>query len=169
MDNRRPEKQTMTIAFLLAQLGARAAQEFGKALEPLNFTPPEAGILRLLSRSPGLSQQELARRLGMHASRLVAVIDALEGRGAVERVTNPSDRRLHSLELTAKGKESLGAIGKAAQAHEEAICTGLSDAERAQLRGLLEKIAGGLGLVPGIHPGYRTLGAKGEDKSVPCP
>lgn len=160
MRDRRPNGDRSTVAFLLAQVGARAAQEFGRLLTPLEFTPPDAGILRLLSRSPGISQQELAGRLNMHASRLVAVIDALEKRGLVARRPNPEDRRLHSLELTAVGNEALAAIGRVALAHDEAICAGLDGGERAQLAGLLKKIAERQGLAAGVHPGYRTLGRK---------
>ncbi len=148
------------VAFLLAQAGAGAARQFAQVLEPLKFTPPDAGILRLLGRSPGLSQQDLAKRLDMHASRLVGVIDALEKRGLVAREPNPEDRRVYALRLTDAGREALAAIGHVARAHNEEICSGLSDAEREQLRALLEKIAGRLNLRPGIHPGYRDLGKR---------
>jgi DNA-binding MarR family transcriptional regulator len=159
MPDRKAENPRGSTAFLLSQIGARSAQIFAKMLEPLNFVPPDAGILRLLARSPGLSQQELARRLNMHASRLVAIIDALENRGLVRRVTNPDDRRLHSLQLTERGGEALRAIGRVARQHDDAVCAGITATDRAQLFGLLEKLAGSLGLAPGIHPGYRTLGA----------
>lgn len=160
MRDRKQLGDRSTVAFLLAQVGARAAQEFGKRLEPLGFAPPDAGILRLLSRSPGISQQELAGRLNMHASRLVAVIDVLEKRGLVARRPNPEDRRLHSLELTVAGNEALAVIGRVALAHDEAICAGLDEGQRSQLAELLKKIAERQGLTAGIHPGYRTLGRK---------
>ena len=73
------------IAFLLSQVGARSAQEFARLLEPLKLSPADAGILRLLRQTPGISQQQLAETLGMHASRLVAVIDTLESRKLVAR------------------------------------------------------------------------------------
>src|SRR5215467_11545678 len=66
--------------FLIAQIGAHAAARFGEALKPHGFTPHDAGILRIVAMTPGISQQELAKRLGMHASRLVGVLDDLEER-----------------------------------------------------------------------------------------
>ena len=153
-----------SVAFLLTQIGTRAAQDFGKALAPLGLTPPDAGILRLLGSSPGLSQQELARRLDMHASRLVAIIDALEQRGIVVRKPNAEDRRVYSLELTAAGRETLAAVGLTARAHDDAVCAGLTAAESEQLGALLEKLAASLGLMPGIHPGYRRMGAPDGEK-----
>ena len=165
MRDRKSDKHPGSVAFLLSQVGARAAQEFGKSLAPLNFTPPDVGILRLLSQSPGISQQDLARRLDMHASRLVALIDSLEERKLVTRNPNAGDRRLYSLELTDVGREALGAIGRVARAHDNAICAVLDDAERAQLADLLQKIAARLGLTPGVHPGYRGLRAQEEESS----
>jgi DNA-binding MarR family transcriptional regulator len=76
-------------AFLIAQLGAYASAQFAKRLEPLGFTPAHAGILRIIAVTPGLSQQELAARLGMYPSRLVAVIDDLEKRSLIERQPSP--------------------------------------------------------------------------------
>ena len=49
-------------AFLLAQLGAYAAERFGERAAALDFTRPQAGLLRLISREPGQSQQAVARR-----------------------------------------------------------------------------------------------------------
>src|SRR6185437_5050258 len=98
------------VAFLLSQVGARSAQEFGRLLERLKLSPADAGILRMLCQSPGISQQQLAETLGMHASRLVAIIDMLESRKLVARAPNPDDRRLYSLHLTAGGTETLAEI-----------------------------------------------------------
>lgn len=163
------ELSPITVAFLLSQMGSRSAQMFAELLKPLHFVPAEAGILRLLDRTPGISQQDLAGRLNMHASRLVAIIDGLEDRGLVAREVNDRDRRIYRLGLTAAGKESLGAIGRVARAHEDAVCADLSEAERAQLAGLLRKIAARQGLAPGIHPGYKTLGAKQSEGCEPRP
>src|ERR1700726_811035 len=81
------------VAFLLAQLGAHAAAAFAERIRPLALTPPQAGVLRLLAQFPGQSQRELADALQMHAPRLVALIDELEGRGLVARERDPHDRR----------------------------------------------------------------------------
>lgn len=151
-----------SISFLLAQVGAHAAEEFAKVLIPLKLTPCDAGILRFLSRSPGISQRELAQKLNMHASRLVAVIDALEARGIVAREANAQDRRIYSLRLTDAGGEMLRAVGQVARTHNEAICSGLNAEERAELASLLERIAARQELSPDVHPGYKQLGISGK-------
>jgi DNA-binding MarR family transcriptional regulator len=144
-------------AFLLAQLGAYASGQFAKRLEPLGFTPAHAGIFRIIAAMPGLSQQELAAKLGMYASRLVAVIDDLQKRSFIERQPSNTDRRLYALHLTKAGKEQLAAIGAIAREHGRDLLDGLSDEERSTLTALLERVATKQGLQEGVHPGYRNL------------
>jgi DNA-binding MarR family transcriptional regulator len=155
-------------AFLLAQVGAHAASQFAERLSALELSPPDAGILRLLRMSSGISQQELSGRLRIHPSRLVAILDNLERRGLVERRPNPDDRRLYSLNLTGDGGEILGRIGKVAREHQDTLLAALSAEQRVQLSGLLQKVADQQGLARGIHPGYQRLG-KTKASEEKCP
>jgi DNA-binding MarR family transcriptional regulator len=147
-------------SFLLAQIGAHAAAGFAKRIADLDLTPAQAGLLRLIAWQPGQSQQVLARQMRTPPSRLVLLVDHLEGRGLIERRRNPDDRRHHALYLTAAGgqfiKTKLRPIGTA---HEDDICAALTAAEREQLRGLLRRIAEQQGLTLGVHPGYQQLNA----------
>ena len=72
-------------AFLLAQLGAHAADLFGERIAVLGITPPHAGILRMIAAMPSCNQQSLAKRLGVLPSRMVMLIDELAEKGVVER------------------------------------------------------------------------------------
>jgi DNA-binding MarR family transcriptional regulator len=156
MDHRTMEKGQP--AFLLAQLGAHAASQFAERLRVIDLTPPDVGILRLLRVSAGMSQQELATKLSIHPSRLVAILDNLEKRGFVERRPNPDDRRLYSLQLTKEGADALERIGKVAREHQDALLSTLSREERDMLTTLLLRIADQQGLVRGVHPGYQRMG-----------
>ena len=151
-------------AFLLAQIGAHAATQFGERLKSLRLTRPHAGILRLIGLSPGLSQQELARRLAILPSQLVALLDELEKRGFIERRQDATDRRTYALHLTTSGRDLTERVGRIAREHDDAICGALNIDERQQLNALLGRIAEEQGLSPGIHPGYRGLGRKPRNK-----
>lgn len=142
-------------AFLLAQIGAHAAGRFAERLAPFKLAPPDAGILHILRGSPGVSQQELAGRLGAHPSRVVALIDGLEHRGLVERRPNAEDRRQYSLFLSAQGTATLQDIARVGREHQDNLLRSLDKDERQQLAVLLQKIADEQGLTPGVHPGYR--------------
>jgi DNA-binding MarR family transcriptional regulator len=156
-------------AFLLAQIGAHAASRFAQRIAELDLTPAQAGLLRLVARQPGLSQQVLAKQLGTPPSRLVPLVDHLEGHGLLERRRNPEDRRYYGLYLTARGGQFMKArLGPIGIAHEDDICAALTTAERDQLHALLSRIAGQQGLTPGVHPGYRQLTAP-EPEPEPGP
>jgi DNA-binding MarR family transcriptional regulator len=146
------------LAFLLSQVGAHAAGKFAERLEPMGLKPAHAGILGVIKQADGQSQQALGEKLGIFPSRLVAVLDELEGRGLVERRDSPTDRRSYALYLTVAGHEILGQIGRIAREHQDALCAALDASERTQLAGYLTRIAAEQGLTPGVHPGLRRLG-----------
>ena len=155
------------VALLLAQVGAQAAARFAERLAPLSLKPADAGILRVLAQSDGMSQQELAGRLRMHASRLVGVVDALEAQGLVARQENADDRRTYALGLTDKGRAALADVSRISREHNDAVCASLSKEEREELAQLLGRIAEQEGLTRGVHPGYQQLGGRSHQGPQP--
>jgi DNA-binding MarR family transcriptional regulator len=144
-------------AFLLAQLGAHAADRFGERIAGLEITPPHAGILRFIARTPACNQQALAKRLGVLPSRMVILIDELAAKGLVERKRSTQDRRHSALVLTAKGERTLQKLSRIAADHETDLLAALTKKEREQLAALGQKIVQQQGLTPDVHPGYRKL------------
>lgn len=155
--SRRSDPPAAGGAFLLTQLGTHAAQAFAARIAELDLTAPQAGLLRAVAVEEGRSQQALAQHLGTPATRLVALVDGLEQRGALERRRNPDDRRLHAVYLTEAGRELLAEVGRVAREHDDAVLHPLDPAERGQLVDLLSRLVREHDLAPGVHPGYRTL------------
>jgi DNA-binding MarR family transcriptional regulator len=155
MDQRKMESPQS--AFLLAQIGAHAAAQFAQRLSALQLAPSDAGILRIVRLSAGISQQDLSARLQVHPSRLVSLLDKLESGGFLERKQNAEDRRLYSLHLTEAGVKLLEKVGEIARQHQQAMSAGLSKEENETLIGLLQRVARAQGLTPGVHPGYQRL------------
>lgn len=145
-------------AFLLAQLGAHAAGRFGERVGALGLAPPDVGLLRMIAAAPGRSQRSLAADLGVVPSRVVALIDALERKGLVERRRSTEDRRNYELYVSEDGRRALAGVRELATAHEDDLLAALDGAERTLLAGLLARVAAQQGLTPGVHPGYRALG-----------
>jgi DNA-binding MarR family transcriptional regulator len=139
---------------LVAQVGGLAAMRFADRITTAGVTPPQAGLLRVVAAEPGRTQQAVSTQLGLLPSRLVMLVDELEGRGLLERRRDPNDRRNYALYVTDAGRAVLQDIGRAA----------LSKADRATLADLLGRVAVHHGLAPDVHPGYRTLGRAGTDE-----
>ncbi len=148
---------TVSLSFLVSQFGAHAAQAFARALEPLGLRVQDAGLIRMLSVRPGMTQVELSDLFGVLPSRMVALLDGLEGRGLVERARDPADRRRMRVALSAQGRKTARALADLTAAMDADLFRGLSAAERDTLEALLGKLAGTQGLRAGVHPAYRTL------------
>jgi len=59
--------------------------DFARTMADAQITPGQFGVLSLVAANPGLTQSALARAVRIERSTMVAVIDALQGRGLVER------------------------------------------------------------------------------------
>ena len=138
-------------AFLLSQLGALASARFAERTRELGLTPSDAGVLRLLGRTPGLSQRSLADRLGAVPSRVVPLIDSLEARGLVARVRSSTDRRNYELRLTDEGTKVLGKLRGIAERQEAELLAPLTSKQSAQLGSLLAMLASAHALDTDLH------------------
>ena len=144
-----PQTPPGSVAFLLSQVGRSVARGFHRCLEPLGLDPRQYLLLRAVGACQDQSQHAVGTALQIPPSRMVVLVDNLEGRGLIERVANPADRRAHALRLTAAGRHLLLRAVPLAEAYEAEVCGPLGAGERAALLGLLGRIAGERGLPAG--------------------
>lgn len=142
-----------SVGFLISQLGFFSSRGFTEALQPVGIDPREFLLLRFVAAAEGQSQQTLAERLAVPASRMVALVDHLEESGLVERRPDPEDRRVRGLYLTRKGRGALERAGKIAIDYETRLCAGINREEREQLIDLLQKLQVSQTDLRGVHPG----------------
>jgi DNA-binding MarR family transcriptional regulator len=86
------------------------------------------------------SQQEIARRLDVDRTSMVALVDELERKGLAERQPVKGDRRKNVVTLTAAGKDTVRKATKASNAAEREFLAKLSEAEAATFRQLLQTV-----------------------------
>ncbi len=146
------------VGFTLSSLGFAVSRRFRQTLAPLTLEPREFALLRAVLDAEGESQNWIAERLQIPPSRMVAVVDALEQRGLLERRQNPTDRRARALYLTQPGRELLGEAMSLALEYERGLAAELSAAEREQLLDMLSRVAAAIDLPPGVHDAHRHLG-----------
>ena len=70
----------------------------------LGLTAVQAKVLLRLTPGEATPMRKLAQQLDYDASNLTTLVDRLAARGALERQTDPSDRRIKALVLTAEGE-----------------------------------------------------------------
>ncbi|MCL2769804.1 MAG: MarR family transcriptional regulator [Solirubrobacterales bacterium] len=142
------------VGFVVSSVGYAVARRFREVLAPVQLEPREFALLRAASTREGCSQQTLAERLRIPPSRMVAFVDALEGRGLLERRADPDDRRRRALYLTDTGRTTLERALVLATEYERQLCAGLSEAERETLIDLVQRVGAELGLVFGETPAH---------------
>src|SRR3954453_5148245 len=135
-----PDTAPRSVGFLISQLGFLSSRAFMEALEPVGIDPREFLLMRFVAASEGQSQQALAERLAIPASRMVALVDHLENAGLVERRAHPEDRRVRGLHLTRNGRGALERASKIAIDYETRLCAGINREEREMLIDLLQKL-----------------------------
>jgi DNA-binding MarR family transcriptional regulator len=143
-----------SVGFTVSSIGYAVSRRFRQTLAPLDLEPREFALLRAVGAAEGQSQQAIGERLQIPPSRMVAFVDALEGRSLLERRHNPLDRRTRELHLTAAGRELLERAFQLAAGLESDLCADLSAPERQQLLGLLQRVGLQLGLAPGGHAAH---------------
>ena len=129
------------LGFLLAAAGQPAMSAFRSRLEPLGIHPRAYAVLWAVSEGSDPSQRDLSRALGLPPSRMVGLLDGLQEDGLIERVSDPGDRRLHRVRLTAHGRRTVVRLQTEASALDGSIIADLSQGDQDRLRELLARVS----------------------------
>ncbi len=97
-------------------------------------------LLRLVDGAAP-TQAQLAAAVRRDKTRLIPILDRLEGRGLLDRTPDPADRRNRIVALTAEGQAVLAGCRAAVAAMEDELLAGLDPDDAATLRRLLEAVA----------------------------
>jgi DNA-binding MarR family transcriptional regulator len=96
-------ENTETVADLMREHSS-AAQRYAAALaRRMGMGTSELAALEHLEAAGTMTPGQLGGRLSMSPGAVTALVDRLEGRGHVERMPNPEDRRSALLRETEKG------------------------------------------------------------------
>ena len=107
----------------------------------LDLTPVQFAALATLRDRPDVDQATLAGLIAHDRATIGGVLDRLQGKGLVERRTDPADRRARLVRLTAAGEDLLARVLPLVAALQDDILAGLSPAERAVFVGLAARVA----------------------------
>ena len=109
-------------------------------LELLGLTGRQAGSLLAICHEPGISQEQLGKRVVLGKSYIARQLVALEEMGLVRRETDPKDRRVLRCYPTDKSEEMLPQIRKVYRAWREYLLQDMTPEEQETLELLLAKI-----------------------------
>ena len=132
---------------LLALVGYNCRQaylsimpHFIKRMARYELRPVDYSVITLINANPNLTQKRLSQAINVSPPNLATLLDRLEERGLVMRQRNPNDKRSQTLVLTEEGRSLCKKADKTVFELENEATSMLSDAERAELLRLLQKI-----------------------------
>ncbi len=105
--------------------------------------PVTAEQFKMMSRlwqQDGLSQQQIAIYIGRNRSATGRMIDTLEEKGLIVRISDKEDRRLNLIYLTKQGKAAEEAASKAAELTIEQGLNGIDPKLVEQVKIILQNI-----------------------------
>ena len=115
----------------------RVRREFGAALLEVYVTPSQARALRHVMEAGSRRPSVLAERLHIAARSATEVVDALEGRGLVERGPDPDDRRATLVRPTEAARAELAEVDRVRREQSERFLAVLSERARKTLDRIL--------------------------------
>jgi DNA-binding MarR family transcriptional regulator len=79
------------------------------------LTGPQLWAVKVLAESSPVRVSDLARRMYLHPSTVVGILDRLESGGLVQRTRSTEDRRVVTVSLTDKGNQLVAKTPEVAQ------------------------------------------------------
>jgi DNA-binding MarR family transcriptional regulator len=128
------------LGFMLRTAHARAAADLATALGPLQMSGRHLGVLLTLDRVGEAQVSALVVNLGSDNAGMARTLDDLEGRGAITRRRDATDRRVVRVSMTPRGRELLAEARQVSQQAAEVVFAPLTVAERQTLAQLLSRL-----------------------------
>ncbi|MGF1607637.1 MAG: MarR family winged helix-turn-helix transcriptional regulator [Rhodothalassiaceae bacterium] len=110
-----------------------------------NLSLPEWRVMAVLAETPDISAGEVAQRTAMDKVAVSRAVKRLLKAGRIERHTAPTDRRRSVLALSYDGESIYRQIVPLAQAYEDRLLAVLSEADKAALKAILDRLQGAPG------------------------
>ena len=138
-------REKVTDDSLRSFMGYNMKRAFNVVQADLNATLSPFGLrmitfstLAIIVENPGCRSSEIAQTLSIERANLVDILSALEADGLIFRSLSKTDRRAHSITVTAAGEELFGKANMAVRAHDERMLNGIT--HRGELRACLRMI-----------------------------
>ena len=107
----------------------------GKGITPVQFS-----VLSSLTEHSALDQGTLGAQVGIDRTNIADVVARLEGKGFVNRIVNPKDRRMKLVSINIKGIKFLELTMESMMRAQEKFVDPLTKSEYETLMKLLKKI-----------------------------
>jgi MarR family transcriptional regulator for hemolysin len=133
-----PRPRVSPIGLLLATTARTVSRAFDEALAAAGGSRSVWLVLIALKSQAVSNQRRLASAVGIEAATLTHHLNAMEADGLLVRRRDPANRRVHLVELTARGEAVFHRLREAASSFDRRLREGISEPDLGRLRQLLD-------------------------------
>lgn len=126
------------IGYRLRRMSAAAMAELARDLAAEEFSAALATVLLMIDANPGATQARIGRGLAIKRANMAPMIGRLETGRLIKKQT--IDGRSFGLITTARGRALAARLKRIMLAHDKRFFGSLSEAQRAELCRLLDKV-----------------------------
>lgn len=105
-----------------------------------NITPEQWSVLAKLFYEDGISQKQIGDCLFKDKPTITRILDLMEKKNLIIRISDDKDRRKFKIYLTADGKNVVTALLPVAESFLKRLSNGISEQEIELFTGVLEKL-----------------------------
>jgi MarR family transcriptional regulator for hemolysin len=119
--------------------------------DKVGITMAQWRAINILATQIGITQREIADKLGLDTSSLIPLIDRLESKGLVNRRPDNADRRINRLFITKKTESLLGQMQSCANLFKRSLIEGIHKDQLETTLLVLDRISQNLSSQYGIN------------------
>ena len=112
----------------------------GAHIRTLNLTPPQFDVIATLGNQPPMTCKILGEKTLITKGTLTGILDRLEAKGFIARLSNEDDGRSQKVTLTPEGEKLFQRVFPQHGAHLEKVFNQLSQQEITELTNALKKL-----------------------------
>lgn len=128
------------LMYNITHIARCAAQYRSEEMAPLGLKACHASYLATICHCPGITQDQLARKIFINKSNVARQLAALEESGFVERRPSPEDKRATLVYPTQKAMDTMPEISRIFREWEAFVAQDLTEEERMLAVKMLAKI-----------------------------
>lgn len=112
----------------------------GAHIRTLDLTPPQFDVIATLGNQPPMTCKILGEKTLITKGTLTGILDRLEAKGFIARLSNEDDGRSQKVTLTPEGEKLFQRVFPQHGAHLEKVFNQLSQQEITELTNALKKL-----------------------------
>jgi DNA-binding MarR family transcriptional regulator len=140
MANKTKYQAERDLAFLLADASRKLNDAYDARMKPLGLTRSQWRVVAFVSRTPGITQTQLANKVELSRMAITGLLDRMQAKDLIERRIAADDRRIKTVHLTRKSNALVARMNQTAQAVLDRVFEGITPLEKKKFGQLLNLV-----------------------------